>query len=172
MRLFIAIDLPDEVKDYLFNLQNSIRHLKISFVKRENMHSTLKFLGEQQPEKIIERLNMVMFDNFSLELSSINFFPNKKNPRILWVGFKEDKTKKLQKDIDNCLKDIIPLEKKYHAHITLARIRFLDDKIKNSLIEFSKTKIKPLNFNVDHFTLYSSKLTITGPIYEKVKEFK
>lgn len=172
MRLFIALDLPEEVKNHLSELQKSIKPLRISLVKPENMHVTVKFLDEQIPEKIIERLNRVMFDNFELELSNIGFFPNEKNMRVLWIGFKEDKTRKLQKDIDNMLKDIIPIEKNYHGHITLARIRFLDDKIKNSLIEFSKTKIKPLKFNVDHFTLYKSTLTIAGPIYEKIKEFK
>jgi RNA 2',3'-cyclic 3'-phosphodiesterase len=172
MRLFIAIDITDEIRSYVIELQKSIRHLRISHVKPELMHITIKFLGEDEPERIIKRLERIQSEKFSLELSNIGFFPKEKNMRVVWLGFKNDATIALKNAIDEASHGITPPEKNYHAHLTLARIRNLNDDIRNSLSSFAKLKIEKLSFPVDHFTLYKSTLLPNGPMYEEVRRFE
>ena len=81
MRVFIALNLPLEVKDYLFLLQSSFKssNAKINFVAKKNLHQTLKFFGdinETKLETLQENLSNIHFNKFYVELSSFMVFPN------------------------------------------------------------------------------------------------
>src|SRR3989338_4151363 len=112
MRLFIAIELPDGVKECLSLIQEKIlgqlsQEDKIKPVKKEQMHLTLKFLGEVQPNNIKEikdALKEIKLAPFSVELSNIGVFPSESYIRVVWVGLKpEDKIMDLQKSSDEHL---------------------------------------------------------------------
>ena len=89
MRLFIALDLNEEIRNYLFEIENELRKVlkaKISWIAKSKIHITLKFIGEIKEEKINEikkRLAGIYFNKFSLELNNIGFFPNEEKPRVV-----------------------------------------------------------------------------------------
>ena len=122
MRLFIAIELNDRVKDELCVIQKrlKLRGMKGNFTIRKNMHLTLAFIGEySDPEQVSDALNEVFFEPMKLTLDGFGFFKD-----LYWIGIKEDKglienVKRLRKSLaDNG----IPFDrKKFVPHITLVR---------------------------------------------------
>ena len=172
MRLFIAIDF-NELKDYFLELQQLLpKNAKLSFTK--TFHLTLKFLGEVQPDKaeiIVNILKKIEFQKFYVFLDSIGIFPTENYIRVVWVSIKpEDKILELQKGIDGSLSKLFKKEKYFKAHITLARVKYPEDKksfveqIKNIKVENNKTTIKD-------FRLIKSTLTPKGSIYEDLEFF-
>ena len=122
MRLFVAIDVPDVIKDHLAFLQRSldeVGHLRLSHPK--SIHLTLNFLGDyNDPDEIIRLLSSVQFSSFFLKLSEIGYFPSKEDPRIVWVGLGESlELSKLQSSIDK----IFTPKKSFKPHLTIARLK-------------------------------------------------
>jgi len=173
MRLFIAIDLPEHIKDYLeFVKKEFSRYLLAKWVKRENIHLTMKFLGEVKDEfvgEIVKRLDRIKIKPFRLCTDSIGVFPSERFARVLWAGFDaSNELVDLRKQIDSEL----PFgdEKEFKAHATIARIKKIKDK-KGFVEKLREFKIEKFCFEVKSFVLYKSTLTPEGPIYEVVKEF-
>ncbi len=173
MRLFIAIEIPEDIKDYLVQIQNEIGHdsAKIRIVNKKQMHLTLKFLGEVQPDKVIsikEGLKEISFEPFAFHLDSIGLFPNENYIRIVWVGIKpEDKVLELQKTIDEKLSKLFKKEKDFKPHLTLGRVKYVEDKIKFAQ-NLRKIKIESKKIDVNDFKLIKSTLTPEGPVYEPI----
>jgi len=175
MRLFISIDLPKEVKDYLFDLQKRFYGLgKINWVSKRNLHLTLKFFGEVKDSDLneIEKiLNEIKFNKFRISLMGSGVFPTKSYIRILWIGLSPiSKIMDLQKKIDEELLLKFPKDQKFLVHLTLGRIKFLKNKEK-FLELLEELKIEELSFNVDSFGLIKSELTKDGPKYEVLKKY-
>lgn len=172
MRLFIAIDFS-ELRDYFAELQKSLpRNTKLSLTR--SFHITLKFLGDVQPDKvetIISNLKIIKFQKFSAFLDSIGIFPSENYIRVVWVGVKpEERFLELQKNIDESLKLLFKKEKDFKAHITLARVKYLEDK-KQFLEQLNKIKIENKKIGIKNFRLIKSTLTPKGPIYEDLGVF-
>lgn len=172
MRLFIAIDLPEDVKQRIEEIKSSLKAIKgIKPVKKENLHLTMKFLGEvddNKVKKIVDALKQVEFKPFTLFLGRLGFFPNEKRIRVLWVdAVPPEPLLELKKGIDKALpqfKDNHP----FQSHLTFARIKCLasvDDK-KKLLELINNTKVEKKEFLVDKFKLYKSTLLPEGPVYE------
>ncbi len=168
MRLFIAITLSQETREFLSKIRLPAR------MARE-FHLTLRFLGEvpdEKVEKITAALDKINLRNFTFSLSGIGFFPNGKRPRVVWTGIvPPDDVIRLEKMIDDCLAVLgFPREKRYHPHITLARARRGNDPraLANSAMAL---KIPPLENSVMGFELIKSTLTPDGPIHETLKTF-
>ena len=162
MRLFIAVEIPDDIKNYLGKIQEEFidnHSNKIRPVNVNNIHLTLKFLGEVQPnnvELIKETLKKIKFKNFSVYLGRIGVFPSENYIRVIWVGLKPEETiLKLQNDIDENLKKLFKQEKNFKPHLTLARIQFIDDK-KKFIDNFKKIMVENKNIEVDSFKLVKS----------------
>lgn len=169
MRAFIAIELPDELKEELSKLK--LPDANLTLVKKENMHLTLKFLGEIKDSKIsevIEKLNTIKFSPFELETSEIGFFPNENYIRVVWIGIKDDsKLIELQKQVDNTLYPLFPKEKNFSSHITIARVKFMQNK--SQFVEnISKINIPAHKFDIKGFKLKKSTLMQNGPLYEDI----
>lgn len=164
MRLFIAINLSEEAKKELRTIQKT---LPKTYAINNNIHLTLKFLGETTPkqaEEIKTALSQIKFSPFKIELSQTGVFPNEKNPRVLWVGIKPEKgVIELQKKINKTLEKMFKPEKDFVPHITLARIKKLEKQ--------SKLEIKPIHFEVKEFVLYESKLTPEGAKHEAIQRY-
>ena len=176
MRLFIAIEIPEEIKEYILAVQKQLdgNSSKLKPVGKEQMHLTLKFLGEVQPDKtkeIIAALKQIKFRKFSFNLDSIGTFPNEENIRVVWIGLKpEDEIISLQKDIDSKLEKLFKKEKNFKPHITLFRVKYIENK--NTFIEKIKnTNIENKKINVNNFKMIKSTLTRQGPIYEELEIF-
>ncbi len=173
MRTFIAIDTPVDVKDYLEALQDEFK-IK-GFTLAKGFHLTLKFLGEvdeSELERIREKLREIKFNSFKFSLSHLGVFPNPSSARVLWVGIEpEEEVKKLQEQVEEKLKSFnFEKEHNFHPHITLARIKFLEDRGK--LLLKLKIPIEKKEIEVKSFILFKSTLTPDGPVYDILEEFK
>ena len=172
MRLFIAIDF-NELRDYFVELQKLLpKNAKLSLTK--TFHLTLKFLGEVQPDnadRIVDTLKNIRFESFSVHLDSIGIFPTENYIRVVWVGLKpEEKILELQKNIDESLKELFKKEKDFKAHITLARVKYPENK-KQFLEQLKKIKIERKKIEIKDFRLVKSTLTPKGPVYEDLGVF-
>ena len=167
MRLFIAIDF-NELRDYFIGLQKLLpKNAKLSLTK--TFHLTLKFLGEVQPDnadRIIDILKKIKFESFFVHLDSVGIFPTENYIRVVWVGLKpEEKILELQKKIDESLNKLFKKEKDFKAHITLARVKYPEDK-KQFLEQLKKIEIENKKIKIKDFRLVKSTLTPSGPVYE------
>lgn len=172
MRLFIAVDFS-ELKDYFTELQKQFpKNAKLSLTK--TFHITLKFLGEIQPdhvETIINILKNIKFQKFSVFLDSIGIFPTENYIRVVWVSVKpEDKVLELQKNIDESLSKLFKKEKNFKAHITLARVKYIENK-KLFIEQLKKIKVENKKIDIRDFRLIKSTLTPKDPIYEDLGVF-
>jgi|SRR3989338_1573801 len=177
MRFFIAIEIPEDAKERLAAVKESMdyRLAKVTWVKKENMHLTLKFLGNLRPaeiDKVKEGLRKIKFHRFDVSFDSIGVFPSEEYIRIIWVGLKpEEYIENLKLQIDEMLEKLFKKEKDFRAHITLGRVKYLEDK-ERVLNRLKEIKVDGDRFIVDSFKLMKSALTRQGPIYGLVEEFK
>jgi RNA 2',3'-cyclic 3'-phosphodiesterase len=169
MRLFVAIDLPDELKNELFNLQNKVHDAKITWVAKKHLHLTLKFMGDVPTDKIKEvksRVSSIVFPSFSIKLGELGFFPNKENPNVFWVSIlPKDKVIALQQKVDEVLLEILPTEQKFVSHITLGRVKMVRRK-KDFEKSVTDITLSDTPYVLHSFSLFSSVVTGRGPIYE------
>lgn len=169
MRLFIAIDIPTQIKEYLSSIQESF-DVPLKRVLPKNIHLTLNFLGDyKDAASVVEKLYEVNFAPFTLKLNEAGFFPDEIDPKVVWVGLKDNKALfSLQKDIDL----FFTPKRSFKPHLTLARVGKLSNEEKIKLVKYAQgVKVKPLEFSVQSFRLYKSTLTQFGPIYEAVETF-
>ena len=174
-RLFVSINLSDEVKDYLFDLQKELNlDSKIKWGAKKNLHITLKFLGyieEENIDKIITILSKVEFNCFEFKLKSLGVF-DKSRPRVLYVDIEpSEDVINLQSKIENILSKLFLVDRRFSAHITLGRIKLLKDKI-SFLGKLEGFKVKAVKESIRAFYLMRSELRKDGPIYNLVKEFR
>nr|MBA4405160.1 RNA 2',3'-cyclic phosphodiesterase [Nanoarchaeum sp.] len=175
MRLFIAVELPKEIKDDLYRIQKSINpeFAKINWVSKKNLHLSLKFIGEYKDVDIIrERLSNIKFDKFEVKLDLFGVFPDENNIRVMWVGLEpKNKIIELQKEVDQELIDLLNKDQKFSPHLTLGRVKSI--KNKNEFLKSLKSvSVNNLTFEINSFYLMQSELTKDGPIYKKLEMFK
>lgn len=184
MRIFIAIELPKEIKDTLAKLQDKLKNTgaDVKWIEPDNIHLTLKFLGEideQKLDKIKSILENIAKEQnqFYIRISSIGAFPKISSPRIIWAGIDKgnSETKEIVKLLEGKIEKIgIPKENRpFSSHITIARTRsgFNPDKLFEELKNFENNfEMKDTQFKVTKITLFKSTLTPKGPFYEALKE--
>ena len=128
MRLFIAINFPDEVKATIAELRDNLRAeaLRGNFTFDENLHLTLVFLGEcsvQQTEAIKAVMDEITFSEFMLMLDKVGYF-KRDDGNTWWIGLKENKSlSNLQADLTERLmqKGFTLENRKYTPHVTIGR---------------------------------------------------
>ena len=175
IRAFVAVKLPEDIADSLEDFLDDIRPLsKIHWVKREQFHITLKFLGELEPDVIDDVIDSIMpmkhFEPFTIELSHIGAFPNMKNANVLWLGCSRGAKElaSLSRRINDTLFHDAELERdtrKFRAHLTLARLKgeYVSENVINQLGTFPL-----MNWLCDELVLMRSVLTPKGPIYTQI----
>lgn len=177
LRIFIAIELPEEIQKKLGDFANSIKNSqdKISLVSPQNIHLTLKFLGNVPINDIASIQSIIsetakLYTPFEASVKGTGIFPNERSPRILWIGTDKGKEtiKKIYTDLENKLASIgIPKEERgFTAHLTIGRIKYIKD-IKEFAQNISKHKEDLFgNFVVNGISLVKSTLTPKGSVYE------
>jgi RNA 2',3'-cyclic 3'-phosphodiesterase len=170
-RLFIAIDLPEEVKEAVAAIAG--RDLPgARRVPVEQLHLTLRFIGDAD-EEMFRSIKGVLGDvksaPFSLALKGVGHFPPGRHPRVFWVGVEESEPLSgLQKGVELALigAGIAAEDRGFSPHITLARLRETPaDKV--IALEEKHRQFSAGPFPVAEFYLYSSTLTREGAIHRR-----
>jgi len=178
MRLFVAIDLPPEIKVKLVTLKSDL--LAATWVKSPALHLTLRFLGDGidpiRLTPINTALQAIHTAPFSLTLRGVGRFPpgNRRPARVVWVGIAEQPTlMALQAQVDQALASVdFPAEGgSFTPHVTLARLK--DDgnmaQVEHFLEKEAGFVCDP--FPVTEFHLMSSRLTPQGAEYRRETSF-
>ncbi|MFH1332160.1 MAG: RNA 2',3'-cyclic phosphodiesterase [archaeon] len=165
MRTFIAIEIPEQYKEKIKEMQKEFSKLGNITITKE-YHCTLKFLGEiteQQAEKVKEELRKIKMKKFEANLEGVGAFPNHTYIKVIWVGLK-GRLDELQAKIDTQLKEMFPRDNRFKAHITLGRVKSIKDK--QAMKEKLNMKMEEMKFEVEEFKLIKSTLAPEGPMYE------
>lgn len=172
MRCFIAIDLPEEVKNELSLIQKRLPEAKMNLVATENLHLTLLFLGDLadfQVDQVKQSLKEIKFNKFKAYLNGLGVFPNENLIRVVWVALEP---KELLRGLQNKISDKIKIlglkvDERFESHVTLSRVKPIQDTPK-FLSGMHQIQVKPIQFEVQGFALKKSTLTGQGPIYEDI----
>jgi 2'-5' RNA ligase len=178
MRVFIAIELPQEIKDSLSLIERELRPLthNVKWVSAESIHVTLRFLGEV-PEKRLADIDTAFtgltWKAFTITVQGIGFFPGTRSPRVFWAGMEAPTMQGLTEEIDTRMERLgFDKEKrKYRPHITLARAKNtrLDSGLVSAAARFDAHQFG--SFGVDRVFLFKSTLKPSGAVHEKLREF-
>ncbi len=171
MRLFIAIDLPDTVKDQLGTLQTRISTAR--WVSRQQMHVTLCFLGEtDRIDDIKAALAGVKAPPFALTLSGVGRFPTRRKqpPRVLWVGSDPSPAlHELHQQVTDAMSRLgfAPEDRPFSPHITLARLKTREPLPEVDVFLSAHDTFQVTRFPVTEFVLFSSELSLQGARYQR-----
>ena len=187
VRSFIDIDLPAGVRAELTSLEDKLkarRHPFVKWVDPENIHLTLKFLGDVASDsmpQIVEAMSRLAksHSTFKLQVAGTGAFPNWQRPQVVWVGVggELDRLNSLQKGLESVLSPLgFPSESRpFSAHLTVGRLRDRvtpDDRRRFAgfaqTVEFKTS----LSFEVSTIRLMRSQLTPAGPIYSELAAAK
>lgn len=174
MRLFVAIELPEEVKHQLAGLRRDMAGVR--WVAPEQLHLTMLFLGdltEETTQQLSAAFSSIRIEPFELEIDRTGCFPDTRAPRVLWVGVMPRPelailAERLRAATQSC--GIVLEKRSFTPHITLARVKqpgagaascFLNQIIGNKF---------PV-IHVRQFVLFHSCLTQQGAIHKPISRF-
>tara|TARA_Y100000310_G_scaffold337122_1_gene423369 strand:- start:8078 stop:8617 length:540 start_codon:yes stop_codon:yes gene_type:complete len=175
MRCFIALELSEEALSELEKIQQELKKKDLftgTFPKKENIHLTLKFLGdvdEKTLKQTREALKNIKFSELQVSLKETGVFSGN-FIRVIWVGLEGKGIKELQKTIDKELTPIFNKNNKFSTHITIARVKNIKDK-KQLLDTINQIKPNKTSFKISKFTIKCSTLTPEGPVYKDIEEY-
>jgi 2'-5' RNA ligase len=179
IRTFIAIDIPQEAREALAEIQEQLKKSRagVRWVKLGSIHLTLKFLGDVHPAQIDDiagvTAQVVRDERFlSLGLAGLGAFPSPRNPRVVWVGIRGEveRLTSIQERLQHNLVVLgfAPERRVFRPHLTLGRVK--DKRNRQALIEaMAAMQLPEFNyFDVPEIILYKSDLRPTGAIYTKL----
>lgn len=194
IRSFLAVELTSYLRRELARLQDKLkqrwsndlgRDMRVSWVRAESIHLTLKFLGDMD-EQLVPRIQQAVEEvghahrPVSVPLVRLGVFPRAQQPRVLWVGASEEweqsqeagRLHALHQDIEACCRvlDFTPENRPLNPHVTLARIkegeRRMSQIIATSGVMDKSVPLPPLI--IESIVLMKSVLQPTGSIYTKL----
>ena len=179
MRLFIAIELPHEIKQGLAKMQEQLKGggAGASWTRPEGIHLTLKFLGEVPEAKVPEIMSALAAavretGKFRLAVGGAGAFPNVRNPRVLWVGVTGalESLTALQAAVEGAMVKLgfEPEDRKFSPHLTLARIKYLRPRDNWQKVVEGIKDITLGWFEADGVSLMKSELKPSGAVYTEV----
>ena len=180
MRLFVALQISEEIRESISELICELRPLNDSWkwTRAKNLHITLKFLGEVAEHKVpsaVEILRNIPAEfPIPLKFQSLGFFPNERRPRVLWVGIDTPQSlPKLATAIDESLAKlgVVREERGFSPHLTLARCK--EGKLSVTFREAIAKHVSRVfgEMNATSFHLIESTLKSTGAEYTTLESF-
>jgi 2'-5' RNA ligase len=182
MRAFLAIEIPKEVRALLVRVQEELRRAgaDVKWVEPENLHLSLKFLGELSEdavEGLRERVapELAAWPALSLTYAGVGSFPERGVPRVLWAGAtgEIDRLAALALALERAAETVgVPREgRPFVAHLTLGRVKSARN-VKRLQALMEPQRQVPLGSGlVREVVLYRSTLTSEGPLYEGIARF-
>jgi 2'-5' RNA ligase len=192
MRLFVALDIDDDIRQRIVGFMESVRGLapQARWVRPESLHVTLKFIGgkpEEDCERIRQVLRMISIQEFELTFRGYGFFPTKRAARVFWIGMEAGaQLASLAASIDAGLAAMgVPKEEHgYTPHLTLARAAGGSGAPRRQKGDRTNPSFQPLQEKLSalpqpefgtmkarEFFLYRSQLSPGGSIYSKIAAF-
>ncbi|MFQ6020421.1 MAG: RNA 2',3'-cyclic phosphodiesterase [Candidatus Aenigmatarchaeota archaeon] len=173
MRLFISIEISDDLKRKIIKIQEKFKDFDIKFVEKDNLHFCLKFLGEVSDEKIDKIKEIIQetaekFEKFKINIKGIGVFPSKSYIRVVWLGVEDGKMlEAIASELNNSLENLGFKKDRFVPHLTLGRVRSgrnREELVK--IIEFLNPEIGEMEVN--KIDLIQSVLTRRGPVYKEI----
>lgn len=176
-RIFVALDIPDEAKDKLFELVFQLHPDKnLNWEKKEKIHLTLKFVGDVDDELIPQIKNDLEFlreyKTQNLQITGFGFFFRFKEPKILWAGLNfSDELKLIAQRLDDYFSrfGIKKENRVFKPHLTLMRIK--NNPGDNFIHKFKNSKFESINFQSNSISLIKSELKPSGSVYTEIKKY-
>jgi len=179
VRLFVALEIPITARKNLSTLIASLRAItrEPRWVRAENLHVTLKFLGEVREDNLAAvqaALGGIRSRQaVTLEFRGLGFFPNEKKPRVFWAGIEASSNlKTLAADIEGAMEKcgIAREKREFSPHLTLARLeRSLPEALRKAIAENAQREFGSLR--TGEFHLMQSKLKPSGAEYTTLQTF-
>jgi len=178
-RLFVAFDSPPEVKAKACDIQDQLReaHADVSWERQEKLHCTIKFLGDT-PSELVPSITDALTDigqsnpPFSIRYRGTGCFPNRRDPRILWLGIEnqDGRLSTLFQMIDSRMESLgfKPENRQFHPHLTLGRVRSGRNQA-NLLKILENVTFESTIVATNEILLLKSELKPTGSVYTKIK---
>lgn len=184
IRSFIAIEIPDDMKEALGRLQKRLgsADVKTRWVDYRNIHLTTKFLGDVADSdipKVCEVVKSVASRTpaFDLEVAGLGVFPPKGPPRVIWVGVRGD-VETLGNVVENVERGLFeevgiqPERRVFHPHLTLGRVKSTrnTDRLMRLMGECAPAEVG--TFAAESVTLFMSELSSRGAVHTPMAEMK
>jgi 2'-5' RNA ligase len=182
LRTFFAVELSPEVRSRAAELigQLASSPTKVSWVRPENLHLTVKFLGET-PEELVGLIGSAVTEAvatlpaFGVRCGGLGAFPNLGRPRTIWIGLREGQAEmaRLHDAIDRCTHKLrFPREgRKFQSHLTVGRVRGGRDLGRLSAMLRERSEREVGSMRVTEVTLFSSQLGPAGAVYTSLGRF-
>lgn len=176
MRIFLAINLPDDVRRGIHSAVAPLGALapELSWIDESRLHLTLKFLGEQPAERVPEVADAlarvaVRHRDLLLEVNGVGAFPNFRRARVVWMGVAQDARLELvHHDVEvECERVGFEVEgRPFRPHLTLARVKSpLSEEKLRELARVARRIEYRSEFIVRSIDLMQSELSTAGPSY-------
>ncbi len=178
IRAFIAVEIPEKIRDGIKEISRKLRKTgaDVRWVKPENMHLTLRFLGNDVPRETVEAIGDALHnrlktvEQFTITIDGLGTFPSTGKPRVVWLGIKPHggPLLGLREAVETAVAEAgwTREERSFGAHLTLGRIKSQSGAGKlRRLLE--KGLNQPLgSMLVDKVSLIRSNLSPSGAVYE------
>jgi 2'-5' RNA ligase len=182
IRCFIAIPLPSEIRDAIDNYLKELKKLTdaVKWVKTAHIHLTLKFFGEIKVAKV-QSIKQCLSDinntisPFILSVNGSGCFPNKRKPRVFWLGLGAQGLSDLERMyhwLESRLAtiDFEKEKRRFAPHLTLGRVKY-DDDFSPLFAYLAQMPFSALSFQVDELALIRSRLYPDGAQYTTLEKF-
>ncbi len=178
-RIFISVDISEDAKklagEHISKLKELGIEVRVGWIKPEKMHLTLRFLGDIDEKRLAKVNNAVarvanLTSSFQLTLKHTGAFPNKKRPKVLWLGIQDDEGN-LQNLFNELNKELEGVgfegeDRKFRPHLTIARLRE-PNRSRELAHRHIALDFEPVEFEVSAITVYESRLGPDGSKYFK-----
>ena len=179
IRAFIAVTIDTqvvrEISDAMIQLRRALPEVR--WVTPEQIHLTVKFLGDIEPSQVEPIANALeqalkLFPQFTINAKGLGVFPAARHPRVLWVGLEGAELIKLAADVEAALEPIgfLPEARSFQPHLTIGRWRRLDGPAKNLAQELERWKNHDYGASrVQALTFFQSVLKPDGALHQPLR---
>jgi 2'-5' RNA ligase len=176
VRSFIAVELAEQLVPKVVDVQSQITEGRVKFVEPENLHFTLKFLGEVTDQKVKDvtaKLKEICsaFTPFSALLRGVGVFPSLNYIKVIWIGVESEEFFTLSKLVDSGMGKLgFKQERNIIPHLTVGRVKAPGNKSRFKEQVQALKDVEIGEMTVTSVKLKKSELTRRGPIYSDIEE--